>query len=257
MRGFPLFRCACLLVLVGSVQCVTWAQRPNKGTVVVDDVSNTQGKPYEAKEIRTIVTYGSDGAKQIVVTKATLFRDGKGRIRVERYHDGTSYPSGETPTDIHVDDNCGTSVILRPALKTAKLQSMASASQASDRPCCEEVNLKNPPHTGPEGRFEDLGHKFIDGFEVRGERTSYYASVQAKLSDAPPIRVYEDWCSILLDTPMGSYILNDNPKGEISTVVHDVRQVEPDPGLFEIPKDYKIISAEKSSSNTTLKQTER
>src|SRR5690242_8598278 len=42
MRGFPLFRCACLLVLVGSVQCATSAQCPNKGTVVVDDVSNTQ-----------------------------------------------------------------------------------------------------------------------------------------------------------------------------------------------------------------------
>jgi hypothetical protein len=56
---------------------------------------------------------------------------------------------------------------------------------------------------------------------------------------------------------MGSYILNDNPKREISTVVSDVRQVDPDPGLFEIPKDYKIIRAEKSISNTSLNQTER
>jgi hypothetical protein len=87
--------------------------------------------------------------------------------------------------------------------------------------------------------------------------TIYYASVQAKLSAAPPIHVYEDWCSILLDTPMGSYILNDNPKREITTVISDVQQVEPDAGLFEIPKDYKIISGEKSGSNTTLKQTER
>jgi hypothetical protein len=249
MRGFPLLRCVGLLVLVGLVQRGTSAQCPNRGTVVVDGVSNTQGKPYEAKEIQTIVTYESDGAKQIVVTKANLFRDGKGRIRVERYYDGTSNPSEETPTDIHIDDNCGTSVILRPSLTTAKLQSMAPASLVSSRPCCEEFDLKNPPQPGPEGKFEGLGHKFIDGFEVRGERTSSYATVQAKLSGAPPIRVYENWCSILLDTPMGNYILNDNPKREITTVINNVRQVEPDPELFEIPKDYKISSAQKSSSD--------
>src|SRR4029077_7375073 len=117
--------------------------------------------------------------------------------------------------------------------------------------------LKNPPQPGPEGKFEDLGHKLIDGFEVRGERTSYYTSVQAKLSGAPPIRVYENWCSILLDTQMGNYILNDNPKREITTVISDVRQVEPDPDLFEIPKDYKMISSQRTSSDTTLKQTDR
>jgi hypothetical protein len=255
MRGLRSFSSACVLLLVGSVQCV--AQCPNRGIVVVDDVSNVQGKPYEAKEIRTIVTYGSDGAKQTVVTKANLFRDGKGRIRVDRYYNGTSNPSEETPADIIIDGNCGTSVILRPGLKTAKLQNMAPASRVSDRPCCEEVDLKNPPDPGPEGKFEDLGHKSIDGFEVRGERTSYYASVQAQLSGAPPIRVYEDWCSILLDTPLGSYILNDNPRREITTVISDLRHVEPDPSLFEIPRDYKIISADESSSNGMLKQTER
>ena len=112
-----------------------------------------------------------------------------------------------------------------------------------------KFDLKNPPQPGPEGKFEGLGHKFMDGFEVRGERTSFYTTVQAKLSGAPPIRVYENWCSILLDTPMGNYILNDNPKREITTVINNVRQVEPDPDLFEIPKDYKISSAQKSSSD--------
>jgi hypothetical protein len=257
MREFSLFRCASVLVLTLPTQCVTWAQCPNRGTVGVEDVSNTQGKPYEAKEIRTIVTYGNDESKRILVTKERLFRDGKGRIRIERYYDGTSSPSEEIPTDILIDDNCGTSVILRPGLKTAKVQSLAPVSQASDRPYCQEVDLKKPPDPGSEGKFEYLGHKFIDGVEVRGQRTTYYTSVQAKLSGAPPVRVYEDWCSMVLDTPMGNYILNDNPKREITTVISDVRQVEPDADLFEIPKDYKVLSAEKTNSNSTAKQTDR
>ena len=43
---------------------------------------------------------------------------------------------------------------------------------------------------------------------------------------------------------MGVYILNDNPKREITTVISEVRQVEPESDLFEIPKDYKITSAQ-------------
>jgi len=245
-----------VLVLLGSVQCV--AQCPNRGTVTFDEVSNFQGKPYEAKEIRTVVTYGSDGAKRVVVTKANLFRDEKGRIRIERYYDGTPEPSDESPADITIDDNCGTTVTLYPGPKTAKILHIA-LPQLSQGPCCEEVDLKDPPYTGPEGKFEDLGHKFVDGIEVRGERISYYTSSQAKLSGAAPIDVYENWCSKLLDTRMGSYIRDDrhSPKREITTVISDVRQVEPAPDLFEIPKDYKIISAEKAGSNTTPKQPER
>ena len=255
MRGFCLLRCAWVLALVGAIPCVITAQCPNRGTVTVEDVSNTQGKPYQAKEIRTIVTYGSDGAKQVVVIKANLFRDAKGRIRRERFYDGTADPLEQTPTDILIDDNCGTTVTLLPGPKIAKLQKMAPPSQVSNRPCCEEVDLKNPPEPGPKGKFEDLGHKFIDGVEVRGERTSYYTSVQAKLSGASPIHVYEYWCSILLDTPMGNYILDNNPKREITTLISDVRQVEPDADLFEIPKDYKTTSVQ--SSDRRSKQTDR
>src|SRR6266568_9250985 len=57
-----------------------------------------------------------------------------------------------------------------------------------------------------------LRHKLIDGIEVRGERISYYSSLQAKLSGAPPVRVYENWCSISLDTQMGDYVLDDKPR---------------------------------------------
>jgi hypothetical protein len=153
------------------------------------------------------VTYGSDGAKQVVVIKANLFRDAKGRIRMERFYDGTSDPLEETPTDILIDDNCGTSVTLLPGAKIAKVQKMAPPSRVSNRPCCQEVDPKDPPQPSPEGKFEDLGHKFIDG--------------------------------------------------EITTVITDVRQVELDPDLFEIPKDYKITGAQNTSSDSKSKQTER
>lgn len=231
-----------LIVDVAAAQC------PMRGTVVVDEVSNAKGKPYEAKEVRTIVTYGKDGQKDVKVTKSNLFRDSGGRIRIERFYDGAADPSKGVPTDITIDDNCGTSVILLPNRQTAKVTKMVPAQQISEEPSCQEVDLKNPPYTGPEGKVEDLGHKLVDGVEIRGERISYYSSAQAKQSRAHAVRIYETWCSISLETRMGGYILNDQPKREITTVISDVRQVEPDATLFEIPKEYKIIRAEPSGS---------
>jgi hypothetical protein len=227
---------------------VAVAQCPNRGTVVDEEVSNAQGKPYQAKQVRTFVTYGSDGTKHVVVTKSNLFRDRRGRIRQERFYDGTDDPSENVPTDIWIDDNCGTSVSLVPARQTAKITKVVSPVKVSDQPCCQEIDLKNLPYTGPEGKVEDLGHKFIDGIDVRGERISYYSSAQAKLSGASPVRVYENWCSIALDTRMGGYILDDKPKREITTVITDIKEVEPDSALFEIPEGYKIIRADQSAA---------
>jgi hypothetical protein len=233
---------------------VTRAQCPNGGTVFEGEVSTSQGAPYQAKALRTIVTYGGDGTKRTVVAKANLLRDSAGRTRIERFYDGTADPSENVPGDILIDDSCGTSVILLPARQTAKItKSVVWSAKISDRPYCREIDLKNPPKAGPEGKFEDLGHKLVDGVEIRGERWSTYSSAQAKLTGAPPVSVLEDWCSIPLDTPMGGYMLNDKPKREITTVISDIRQIEPDPALFEIPEGYKIIPAGEGTAASNLK----
>src|SRR6202042_748237 len=100
------------------------AQCEDRGSFVDNGVSNAQGKPFQAKQITTIVLYIADGTKNTKVTKANLFRDGKGRIRVERFYDGTENPSENVPTDAIIDDNCGTSFILRPSQQTVKIQKM-------------------------------------------------------------------------------------------------------------------------------------
>src|SRR5216684_1651230 len=111
------------------------AQCPNRGTVSYDgEVSNSQGKPYQAKAITTIVTYGSDGTKRAVATKSNLFRDSSGRIRVERFYDGTEDPSEIVPSGISIHDNCGTSVDLSPARHTGKISKKLFLVKGSDRP---------------------------------------------------------------------------------------------------------------------------
>ena len=229
------------------------AQCPDTATVSFEGVVAASGKPFQAKKVTTIVTYENDGTKHVKINKSNLFRDSKGRLRVERFYDGTEYPSETEPADILVYDNCGTSVILTPSRQTAKITKKSFPVNESDRRYCEDIDLKNPPNTGPAGKFEDLGHKLIDGVEVRGERMSYYISAKAKLAGGPPVRVYENWCSISLDTSMGVYILGDNPKREITIVISDIRQIEPDSALFEIPEGYKITRADQIAPTPSAK----
>jgi len=230
------------------------AQCPNRGTTGYDgEISNSQGKPYQAKAITTIVTYGSDGTKRVVVTKSNLFRDSSGRIRVERFYDGTEDPSEIVPSDISIHDNCGTFVNLLPARHTGKISKALFLVKGSDQPYCGEFDLNNLPKPRPEGKFEVLGHKMIDGVEVLGQRTSSYSSVEAKQSGAPPVHIFESWCSKTLDTPMGSFILSEKPKREITTVISDLRQIEPDPALFEIPEGYTMTKADQNAQASGTK----
>lgn len=85
---------------------------------------------------------------------------------------------------------------------------------------------------------------------------SYYASAEAKLSGAPPVRVFENWCSTLLDTWAGDYILDNKPKKEITTIISDIRQIDPDAELFEIPKEYKIISTDAKAPAANAKDSQ-
>jgi hypothetical protein len=91
---FPSWVFALTPVLLGLTIAadVTAVQCPNKGTVVEGQVSNAKGKPYQAEEITTIVTYERDGTKRVSVTKSNLFRDSGGRIRVETFHAGQKTP---------------------------------------------------------------------------------------------------------------------------------------------------------------------
>jgi hypothetical protein len=68
----------------------------------------------------------------------------------------------------------------------------------------------------------------------------YYTSVEAMSSGASPVEIFEGWCSTTLDADMDSFSLSQNPKMEVTTVVSDLKRIEPDPSLFEIPEGYKV-----------------
>lgn len=233
-------------VLASASRC-TQAQCSDAGKLVFSKVTSVEGKPFQATETTKITRYAGDGAPLIVVTKSNLFRDAKGRVRVERFYDGNDNPPEGTPADISIYDHCGRSVILLPATRKAKIQDIA-LPKGPYRPYCAEFDPLNLPKPGPFAKFESLGHKWIEGVEVLGQRTTEYGSAQAKSSGAPPVHVYESWCSSSLDNLISSFVLDDKPKREITTLVSDVKLIEPNSLLFEIPEGYTITSANPNSA---------
>lgn len=228
-----------------------FAQCSDPSTFVTDGISTARGKPFQAKQVTTIVTYLNEGAKNVRVMKSNFFRDSRGRLRIERFYNGTDDPPEGIPSDIIIVDDCYNSAVLLPDRQTAKLSKFPVSAKGSDQPVCEEIDPKKVPDMGPTALFENLGHKFIGAVEIRGQRFTYYSSAKAKLSSSPPISVHEDWCSVSLDTPMGGHFLNDEPKNEITTIVTDVLLIEPAPNLFEIPDGYQLVQA--ASNPHTLK----
>jgi hypothetical protein len=144
------------------------------------------------------------------------------------------------PSDVLIYDHCGNAMTLFLATRRAKIARIAAPSPVSTRPYCEEVDLQHPANPGRAGTFDYLGHKRIASVDVRGERTTNYSSVEAELAGAPPVHVYGSWCSIALDSSLGSCALSDKPKREITVVVSAIRLGEPDPALFEIPPGYTV-----------------
>jgi hypothetical protein len=238
-----------LAVSIGFVPAAARAQCPEVGVIGFDGlVASAKGKPFQARAVYTIVTYRSDSTKSVMVIKSNIFRDAEGRVRIERFYDGSDHPLDSNPSQVMIFDNCGTTYNLAPDSHTIKVFKHHSVPN-SPHAYCQLLDLNHLPDPGPKGTFEILPPKTIDGVKAQGERTTIYSSVEAKLSGAPPVGIQEFWCSPELETPMGSlsFSLLDQPKRELTIEISDIRRIEPAPDLFEIPKDYTIARPSPSS----------
>jgi hypothetical protein len=220
-----------------------------------EGITSVEGMPFQAKKVVTTVTTGNDGAKRTEVMKSHVFRDSKGRVRIERFYDGTEDPLESVPKQILIYDNCGGGVSLLPSRQTAKIRKPPVHFRGSDQPNCQEFGPNKLPQPSAKGKFEVLGHRMLDGVEIMGWRTTHYSSVEAMSSGAPPVEISERWCSTTLDAEMDGFSLSQNPKMESRTVVSDLKRIEPDPALFEIPEGYKITAADESAKPPVRKDT--
>jgi hypothetical protein len=95
----------------------------------------------------------------------------------------------------------------------------------------------------PNVSVEDLGYKEIEGIMAHEIRSTILGTDKDARWNGRPMRISESWMSDDLATTL-LYVHSDLRKqAEGRSSLMNIRRVEPESALFEIPPDYKTSSS--------------
>lgn len=163
-----------------------------------------------------------------------MARDSQGRVRTEVYvgviefHQDTGQEVDLTHLVVFICDPVRLQQItIDPLKKTARVIQLhspvpkqnESTMKVNPKFCNAQMNLRTYPATQDR---EDLGHRNIEGVDVRG------VAVRSASLDT------EIWCSDELET-----VVMRETRGGTHIAMTNIQRIEPDPALFVVPPDYK------------------
>jgi hypothetical protein len=195
------------------------------------------GEPYSLTSKAIISKKFTDGTWHTTFQEERRMRDSEGRERSELLD-----ASGR-PIIIRLTDPVAQSmVLLQPFSKSATvthvpLPSPEQEARAEEfRAKAAEYRALHPlsPDT------ESLPPQTIAGVYAEGKRRTTVLRA-AKMPDGQQVRVVEEtWTAPDLKIPLAR--TSDDPRGEkITMTVTDLQRADPDPALFQIPPDYKLV----------------
>lgn len=239
----------------GPATAIAW------GGMVVGNPSGTPvpGAPYSAtitaKSVRTL----ADGNQIIQTSAGTAARDSQGRTREEP-------PVPSAPADVrHLafiqDPVSGTAYTLSLTDKTAYKMPSAGTSPGGDNKHAAITVMAGgagmsgtiaSPETPPmafavqvsdsatPANTEDLGSETMEGLSVTGVRTTRTIPA-GQIGNAESITIVtEVWTSSDLKTVVSSK-RTDPLMGDDTFQLSNISRAEPDPSLFVVPTDFKIV----------------
>jgi hypothetical protein len=233
------------------------------GAVALGSFGPVKGAPYSATMNNESIQTLADGNRIVQTNTGTIARDSQGRTR----QDAALPPIGNlsAASDPHIvfiqDPVAGTSYTLNLTDKTAWKNPMPPAGTGSSSAAVSSgalfiqtgsaLPVPPPPlpmiplskHLAmdePEANAEPLGSETMEGLVVSGVRTTRTIPAGQIGNDRPIIILTEVWTSPDLKTIVSSK-RNDPRMGEQTFRLTNVARVEPDPSLFTVPADFKII----------------
>ncbi len=227
-----------------------------------------KGAPYSATTNSESIQTLADGNRIVQTNTGTIARDSQGRTR----QDATLPPIGNlsaasAPHLVFIQDPAaGTSYTLNLTDKTAWKNPAPPAGisgpdaiaggstffvQTGNGPPPLPPLLPPPPHAiavtrhltaeePSEASTEQLGSQTMEGVAVNGVRTTRTIPAGQIGNDRPISIVTEVWTSTDLKTIVSSK-RNDPRMGEQTFHLTNIVRGEPDPALFTVPADFKII----------------
>lgn len=203
--------------------------------------------PYVATAtVETIQTLGNNNR---IVSRSTqdIMRDSKGRTRREQSIGRVGSLEFNGPKMIFISDpSAGTEYILDPGKHTFRITKPRNSlsADAASRARLEEKMTGTQTASGAsqrrQVRHESLGNRDIEQLNAEGQRITSTIPVGLLGNDKSFEISLETWYSPELHVYL--YRKRSDPRiGETVYRLTNIRRIEPDPKLFQIPPGYKQI----------------
>jgi hypothetical protein len=195
------------------------------------------GEPYSLTSKTTDTKKFTDGTWHTTVHEERRMRDSEGRERSE-FLDASGRPIVISITD----PVARTIASLQPFFKSATVTHVPLPSPEQEaraegfRAKAAEYRALHPPSPDAES---PLPPQTIAGVYAEGKR--HTTVLTAKMAGDQAVRVLEQtWTAPDLKIPLAR--TSDDPRGEkIAMTVITLQRANPDPALFQIPPDYKLV----------------
>lgn len=188
-------------------------------SVALAGAGTTPVVPITASTERTTVVTLADGNTIEKTSTGKYYRDSLNRVRRE-----------EGPFVTISDPVARSTVILDTRTKVGRRVSVTSPNPASPFATAKG----NPPET------MDLGERTIGGVKTRGKQHVNVIPANGKLGNKHPIEQKTQlWFSDALQLPVLTVV--SSPISETRVRLKVASRDEPDPALFVVPQDYKVV----------------
>jgi hypothetical protein len=221
-----------------------------ENVIVGMSLDSIPGFPLSAVVETENTTTGADGSTVVVSFKQRIFRDVRGRTRVDQDLNPVGEPPNPQLVTIAIYDPAHKTIVdLFPDAKTAIKSLLEAPKTHRQQPCAPLPPIeprflaKQLPSGPPEFHLDELAPDFIDGMKLRhGRQTIKYPAHSFGNKSAYSI-VTDFWYSQKWQVFVR---VKQTGPGKTSHIVslRDLRRDEPDPALFLIPDGYKITVSE-------------
>lgn len=236
-----------LLPLSAHAQCGVNVFMPS---LVAQPVTSTAtSNPFQA--IRT-TTYDPPMDSRLLqlplLQPQTVARDSEGRVLVDRVTGKfrmDSGPDAGAEIESHAITICDpvkaslTQIVT--STRSATIRSFATRGgkvRVAPRPFCQVPQV--PANDSSDLVVESLGHREIEGLDAIGWRVTKNLPAPGTSPQATIQRTTETWCSEDLAAVLLTVVESSGNSRKETVQLTQIRRIEPDPSLFQIPPDYTV-----------------
>lgn len=199
--------------------------------------------------------YSADGATETAQTLAdgthinrrqtyTIYRDGEGRVRREN---GDQVWISDPVANVSYTLDAGRQVARKMSLSRSVAYGKITADKLQgEQSAAGPVIISKGAMAGgavlsktEDTKSESLGKQIMEGVEVEGTRITMVIPQDLIGNDRPLQTVHESWKSPDLQVTVLSK-RTDPMMGEVTEKLTNIRRVEPDPALFQVPAGFAV-----------------